>query len=367
EARVVEGAAAGTTPMFYLPGISREKLRAAEDCPQELAALVELQYRGAMWLHVNGKEWTPYALLVSKHGGLGLDVAKDQATLDALAGALPSLMSEPLSQLQGRRLDAEFFNGLVAPDATGLLLRWLGDPEAFKQHRSEAEWKSFCEQCKADFRFDPVKEGPLKAAQFLADRGNHWGKVWQRFAEAPANYPGVVEWLKRAAPKVPTAMFDTAEVWPNINESEERKLQQALESLVDRPQDEVIRRVAELEAQHADRRSYAWQKLGLSPLATALEPLAQLAGLCQTAPGAPTPEAYGEVYASDGWRVDAAALATMAACETPEQHGAVLGTVRAVYLPWLENTSRHLQQLIRDRRWVLPRLHGVFPRRRVTP
>jgi hypothetical protein len=100
EARVVEGPpAAGTTPIFYLPGISREKLRVAEDCPQELAALVELQYRGVMWLHVNGKEWTTYAFLVSKHGGLGLDVAKDQATLDALAGALPSLMSEPLSHL----------------------------------------------------------------------------------------------------------------------------------------------------------------------------------------------------------------------------------------------------------------------------
>ena len=143
-------------------------------------------------------------------------------------------------------------------------------------------------------------------------------------------------------------MFDSAEVWPNINESEERKLQQALESLVDRPQDEVIRRVAELEAQHAGRRAYPWQKLGLSPLATALEPLAQLASLCQTAPGAPTPEAYAEFYASDGWRVDAAALATMAACGTPEQHGAVLGTLRAVYLPWLESTARHLQQLIRD-------------------
>ena len=143
-------------------------------------------------------------------------------------------------------------------------------------------------------------------------------------------------------------MFDSAEVWPNINESEERKLQQALESLVDRPQDEVIRRVAELEEQHAGRRAYPWQKLGLSPLATALEPLAQLASLCQTAPGAPTPEAYAEFYASDGWRVDAAALATMAACGTPEQHGAVLGTVRAVYLPWLENTARHLQQLIRE-------------------
>ena len=86
-----------------------------------------------MWLHVNGKEWTPYAFLVSNHGGLDLDVAKDQATLDALAGALPSLMTEPLAQLQGRRLDSEFFNALVAPDATGLLLRWLsvsGQPEA---------------------------------------------------------------------------------------------------------------------------------------------------------------------------------------------------------------------------------------------
>jgi len=346
EARVVEAAPPpGTTPILYLPGISREQLQGAEDCPQELAALVELQYRGAMWLHLNGKEWTPYGFLVSKHGGLELDVAKDQATLDALAGALPSLMAEPIAQLQGRRLDSEFFNGLVAPDAIGLMLRWLSDPEAFKQRRSDAEWKAFCQQCKTDAGFDPVKDGPLKAAGLLGERVNHWSKVWQRFAEAPANYPGIVEWLKRAAPKN-RGIFDTAEVWPNINESEERKLQQALESLVDRPQDEVIRRVAELEKQHAERRAYPWQKLGLSPLATALAPLAQLAGMSQSAPGAPTPEMYAAFYASDGWRVDAAALATMAACGSPEEHGAVLGTLRAVYLPWLESTARHLQQLI---------------------
>jgi hypothetical protein len=347
EARVVEGApSAGITPIFYLPGISRETLRTAEDCPQELAALVELQYRGMMWLHVNGKEWTPFAFLISKHGGLGLDVAKDQATLDALAGALPSLMAEPLSRLQGRRLDSEFFNALVAPDATGSLLRWLSDPEVFKQRRSDGEWKAFCEQCKRALRFDPLKDGPLKAAKLLAERDKPWSKVWQRFAEAPANYQGIVEWLRRAAPKGPT-MFDSAEVWPNVNESEEQKLQQALESVADRPQDEVVRRVGELEAQHGDRRGYPWQRLGLSPMATALEPLAQLARLCQNAPGAPTPEAFAEFYAKAGWCVDAAALTTMAACVTPEHHGALLGAVRAVYLPWLENTARHLQQLIR--------------------
>ena len=212
---------------------------------------------------------------------------------------------------------------------------------------SDVEWNAFCQQCKADFRFDPAKEGPLKAAQLLADRSNSWGNVWLRFTEAPANYPGIVEWLKRAAPKVPT-MFDSAEVWPHLNDSEERKLQQALEPLADLAQDKAISRVAELEQQHAVRRGYPWQKLGLSPLATALEPLAQLASLCQSAPGAPTPEAYAEFYARDGWRVDAAALATMAACGSPEQHGAVLGIVRAVYLPWLENTARHLQQLIHN-------------------
>ena len=125
-------------------------------------------------------------------------------------------------------------------------------------------------------------------------------------------------------------------------------MQKALESLVDRPQDEVIQRVAELEKQHAERRTYPWQKLGLSPVATALEPLAQLADQCQTAPGAPSPEAYAAFYASTGWRVDAAALATMAACGSTGHHGAVLRIVRAVYLPWLENTARHLQQLIHN-------------------
>lgn len=346
EARVIDGApAVGTAPIFYLPGISREQLRAAEECPPELAALVELQYRGAMWLHTNGKEWSPYGFLISKHGGLELDVAKDQATRDALIGALPTLLSEPLAQYQGRRLTSESFNELVAPDATGLLLRWLSDPDAFKQRRSPAEWKAFMQQCKTDGGFDPVKDGPLKAAGLLASRSGFWGKTWQRFAEAPTNYPGVVDWLKRATPKTPD-MFDSAEVWPEINEAEEQQLRLALESLVDRPQDEIIRGIAALEVWHGVRRSYPWQRLGRSPLATALAPLAALAQLCSTAPGAPDPETYASAYASEGWRVDAAAIATMAACGSPEQDGAVLGIVRSVYLPWLENTARHLQQLI---------------------
>jgi len=350
DARQVDGAPPeGTTPIFYLPGVSRERLRDAEDCPPELSALVEMQYRGALWLHVNGKDWTPYAFLVSKHGGLGLDVAKDQLTLEALAGALPTLLTEPLARLQGR-MDSEFFNALLTPDATGSLLRWLNDPEAFKQRRSDAEWKAFCEQCKAEFDLNPVKDGPLKAAQLLATRAGSWQRVWKRFTEAPTNYLGIVEWLKRATPQN-RSLFDTAEVWPGINENEERILHQALHGLNDRPQDEAIQQVLDLESKHAARRSYPWQSLSLSPLATALEPLAKLAVLCQTTPGAPTAEAYAQYYFTEGWQADAHALATMstiAASGTTEQQGAVLGCLRAIYLPWLEATARHMQKLIHE-------------------
>jgi hypothetical protein len=346
EARAVEGAPGdGVVPVFYLPGISREHLRAVEDCSKELAALVELQFRGAMWMHVNGKEWTPCGFLVSKHGGLGLDVPKDQPTQDALARALPEMMSHQLAQLQGKRLDADFFNGILAPDATGLLLRWLSAPDAFQNECTDAAWNAFRQQSKVDFKLDPAKDGPLKAARELASRSNQWGNVWQRFAETPGVYAGTVEWLRKAAP-TQASMFDSAEVWPTMNEMEEASLANELASLVGRPQNDVATRIGELEAHHGKRREYPWQKLGMSPMATALEPLAYLAALCATSPGAPSPEAYAEYYAKDGWRVDAAALATMAACGTQEQHGAVLDLLRTLYLPWLEQTARHLQKLL---------------------
>jgi hypothetical protein len=348
EARVVDGAPpAGTTPVFYLPGVSKERLRGAEDCPPELTALVELQYRGGMWLHPNGKDWTPYAFLVSKNGGLDLDVAKDKDTLDALLRSLPSLLSEPVATLRGKRLDADFLNGLLAPDPAGLLLRWLSNQDAFKAARSAAEWNAFRQQCVADLQFDPETDGPLKAAKLLATRANSWNKVWQRFAEVPTNFSGVVEWLTKAAPKQ-AGVFDSAETWPSVNAEEERDLQRALESLSDIPAHAAGPRIQELEAQHGVRRGYAWAKLGSSPLAVALEPLARLAHLCASVPGAPGVSAYAEHYVADGWRVDAAALEVMEACGALEHAGAVLGALKAVYLPWLEGTSRQLQQLMRE-------------------
>jgi hypothetical protein len=46
------------TPIFYLPGISRQDLRAVESCPDQLKPLAELQFRGVFWSQLNAKDWT---------------------------------------------------------------------------------------------------------------------------------------------------------------------------------------------------------------------------------------------------------------------------------------------------------------------
>jgi len=80
-----------TIPILYLPGVSRQELRAVAECPAPLMPLAELQYRGVFWSQANAKDWTVLAFLQSPDGGLGLDVARDNATLEAMRTALVKL------------------------------------------------------------------------------------------------------------------------------------------------------------------------------------------------------------------------------------------------------------------------------------
>lgn len=45
-----------STPILYLPGVSRQDLRAVSDCPDALKPLAELQYRGTVWTQENHKD-----------------------------------------------------------------------------------------------------------------------------------------------------------------------------------------------------------------------------------------------------------------------------------------------------------------------
>src|SRR5207247_1233478 len=119
---------ADAVPVIYMPGVSRQTLRAVEECPDALKPLVELQYRGTVWTQRNGKDWTVRAFLVSDDGGLGLDVAEDRLTLQALQGALSQLAVTAAARLRGKRLEADAFDRLMIGDTPRDLLLWLGDP-----------------------------------------------------------------------------------------------------------------------------------------------------------------------------------------------------------------------------------------------
>ncbi|MBT6456091.1 MAG: BREX-1 system phosphatase PglZ type B, partial [Gammaproteobacteria bacterium] len=87
------------TPIIYLPGISRNELRAIELCPDAIKPLAELQYRGVLWSQHNGKDWTVNAFLTSAAGGLSLDVAKDKNTHEALSRALAEVLYKDIHSL----------------------------------------------------------------------------------------------------------------------------------------------------------------------------------------------------------------------------------------------------------------------------
>jgi hypothetical protein len=46
------------TPIVYLPGVSKQDLRAMEEADQLLKPLAELQYRGTLFTQKNGRDWT---------------------------------------------------------------------------------------------------------------------------------------------------------------------------------------------------------------------------------------------------------------------------------------------------------------------
>lgn len=334
---------AGVTPILYLPRVSRQDLRAAGDCPAHLQPLIELQYRGAVWHQRNGRDWTVEAFLTSDDA-LGLDIARDNRTRDAMLRALPLLATEVVAGLRGRRLEADDFDRLAIGDPVRDLLTWLSDAEAFQARCDAGRWATFRDVCVRQFSFDPERDGTQAAADALLQGGGKWDEVWQRFCDAPRLYPGVSAALRLARPKDLFAAANARR--PGLNEEQEDKLRKALEALVTLPHTEACDKVEALDTEHKERRGWVWAQLGESPYAVALEPLARLAKAARTTLGGVSPEAMAADYATGGWRCDRAAVEALAANKLNAQNGLVTKVVRALYEPWLDRSARRFQELL---------------------
>ena len=335
---------AGTVPVIYMPGVSRQTLRAVEECPEALKPLVELQYRGTIWTQKNGKDWTVRAFLVSDDGGMGLETAEDKTTLQAMLGALRQLMATPIAKLAGKRLEAEDFDKLMISDTPRDLLRWLDAPERTRGEWDAATWAAFCNRCRQDYGFDPEADGEIVGGEKLGQRADAWYGVWERFAESPALYPGIPSLLRRAKPKGHLT-FDR-ESWPDENDSMEEALRAALVQAGSMSPAEARQALMAAEAEHGPRRGWVWARLGMCPLAEAVAHLAVLAKRTSAALGGESAEAMAKLYAEGGYLADDAVLRALASVKTAEDAAAVQAAARCVYLPWLEDTARHFQQCL---------------------
>ena len=354
----VDGLPESTPPIVYLPGLARQQLRAGEDCPEEVRPLLELLYRGTAWMHKGGHDHTVSAFLKSA-AILGLDVAEDTATNQALLNAVREILSTPIASLRGRRLEASDFNQMVAGDVMRDLLLWIAAPDARRQVMTPEQWNAFAQSLKTYFAFDPAADGPLTAAERLCEGKGPWAKLWSRFEEAPEAYPRMVDALQRVNP-AGGDLFDGKDVarYPRANDEAEQELEAALVKLQGVPQTEAVRTVIELETNHGPRRKTVWARLGRARFAKALAPLATLAYGVTKPVGGVTAADFIEPYEAFGWKTDLALLDAVALVERA-QDDLIAKVARQLAEPWLD-AGAHAFQAAGHRSQSLARSHRVY-------
>lgn len=343
---------AGQTPVIYLPGISRADLRAIESCPRELQPLAELQYRGAFWSQINGKDWTLNAFLSSKKGGLGLDVAQDHATQEALKRVVEAglLLDRAVESLQDKPINAAWLDALLVPNPTRDVLVWLNDPVSAQSQWAGARWAIFSNRCVKDFGFNPQTDGALTAAEKLAGHQGAWLAVWELYRESFTSFKAIAELLAKLQPPQPKGLFDAPEQlagYPRANEEAESALRYALSACAAMAPEQARGKVLEAEKEHGSRRDWLWAKMGGAPLVQGLQHLAELATLSRQTPGGATLAQMAANYQDAGWRVDQAAMRALAAVSSKADTEAIGTALRALYVPWLEDSAHRFQTLVK--------------------
>lgn len=335
-------------PVVYLPGVSRADLRAIESCLRDLQPLAELQYRGVFWSQTNGKDWTVGAFLASKNGGLSLDIAQDKATQEALSQVLQAgvLLTQSIDELRGRTINAEWLLSLLAPNPTRDLLLWMNDPEAARREWSEILWDVFAKRCKADFGFDPVADGVLVAAERLAKAEGKWAAVAELYRNSYGSFPNVFGLLAKLQPPQFGLFPDQGLLagYPQVNEQSESALRYALAACAGMMAPQARTAVLAAEKEHGLRRAWLWASMGRSPLAQALGHLALVAERSSMVPVGQTPSELATAYQQTGWQVDQAALQALASVYAKADLDAVSVALRSMYLPWMEESARRLQE-----------------------
>lgn len=332
-------------PIVYLPGVSRTELRAIESCPRDWQPLAELQYRGVFWSQANAKDWTIGAFLSSKRGGLGLEVAQDKSTQEALEQALQAGVLLECS-LAGRPINAEWLLNLMAPNPTRDLLQWMNAPRETQTQWGAVLWDVFVKRCRADFGFDPIADGVCVAAEHLAKGEGKWAAVSELYRDSFSRFPHIYGLLASVQPPQMGLFPDQQQLagYPIVNEQSEATLRYILASCANMDALQARNAILRAEKEHGQRRHWLWSSMGKSPLVKSLGFLVEVAQCSATFPIGQTPDELADSYQTEGWLVDSAACQALAAVQTKQDIDSVAVALRAMYLPWLEEAALRLQE-----------------------
>lgn len=341
------GIAAGVVPIVYLPGVSKEELRTPETAGPLLQPIIPYAYTGAITNQPNGREWTVQAILENKEDGLGVALAKDRATKDALLKTLPALF-EASVEWPTTSVDAAFLHTLLIPDAEARLLTYLCRGDAYLEGLPSTERRSFTELCRLRFSFDPDNQALPLAVEKLGSQKGPWKKVWQHYATGPQRYPELADLLRAAKPEdLGTGLYEVPkESWPQIAEAGEEELLTAYEEVATSGATGAAGRLAALSTAREVQHTSVWSDLGYTPLADALPHLIRMVEGCDVPVQKASLDALRTYYFVTGAAVDSA-MRTALACARKSEAQAVIGRViRAIYKPWLEKLAYDFQDLI---------------------
>ena len=336
------------TPIIYLPGISKNDLKNIHNAGLDFQPLIEYQYTGTVFTQENGREWTIMAFIQNPLNGLGIKVAQDVATKEALKKSLPTLFQDPDVLLGKAIIDAEYLNNQLFPDIIPNILKWMCKGDMAFANMDQGRKEVFFNLCKSQYDFEPDHKNIKAIAEKLGEQKNAWKYVWQHFANAPKKYPELQELLQLAKPAdLGSGMFAfPEESWPQVNKEKEEDLNKSLIAISKLPVKDAAIKLKVLDAQHGLRRNWVWAELGQAPLVNALYYLLQMAEKAIEPFPFTNIDDLKIYYTTNGFRIDQAMRKSLASLKTEKDKNAIKSVITTVYKPWLESVTQKFQSLI---------------------
>src|SRR5205809_5263180 len=254
-------------PIIYLPGVSKTDFKNIQKANLDFQPLIEYQYTGTIFSQENGKEWTIMAFLQNSLSGLGVKVAQDAATKNALIKSLSLIFEEADALYKPSIVDTAYLNNQLFPDIVPTILKWMCKGDNFLTNMDGAKREVFISLCKTEYGFDPDHRNIKEIAEKLGGQRNAWKQVWQHYSFAPQKFQEISDLLQLAKPSdLGSGMFAfPEESWPQVNEAKEGELRKALISAAKLHPKEAVDKLKSLETQHGLRRSWVWSELGQAP------------------------------------------------------------------------------------------------------